>query len=96
MGCVSEPFAVDELSLEVGASIGIARFPEDGDDSHALLRCADIAMYAAKEAQWDYKVYAAEQDQHSVRRLSVLSDIRNALASDEIVVHYQPIVDLDD
>jgi predicted signal transduction protein with EAL and GGDEF domain len=94
--CVHEPFAVDELSLEVGASIGIARYPEDGDDSHALLRCADIAMYAAKEAQSDYKVYAAEQNQHSVRRLSVLSDIRHALASDEIVVHYQPIVDLDD
>ncbi len=94
--CVNEPFSVDELSLEVGASIGIARFPEDGEDSHALLRCADIAMYAAKEAQSEYKVYAAEQNQHSVRRLSVLSDIRHALASDEIVVHYQPIVDLED
>jgi diguanylate cyclase (GGDEF)-like protein len=93
---VGEPFAVDELSLEVGASIGIARYPQDGEDSHALLRCADIAMYAAKEAQADYKVYAAEQNQHSVRRLSVLSDIRHALASDQIVVHYQPIVDLDD
>jgi diguanylate cyclase (GGDEF)-like protein len=93
---VGEPFSVDELSLEVGASIGIARYPEDGEDSHALLRCADIAMYAAKEAQADYKVYAAEQNQHSVRRLSVLSDIRHALASDQIVVHYQPIVDLDD
>ncbi len=93
---VSLPFSVDELSLEVGASIGIARYPQDGEDSHALLRCADIAMYAAKEAQSDYKVYAAEQNQHSVRRLSVLSDIRNALASDQIVVHYQPIVDLDD
>ncbi|HEY2259515.1 MAG TPA: EAL domain-containing protein [Solirubrobacteraceae bacterium] len=94
--CVADPFAVDELSLEVGASIGIARFPEDGEDSNALMRCADIAMYAAKESQCDYKIYAAEQNQHSVRRLSVLSDIRHALASDEIVVHYQPIVDLDD
>jgi diguanylate cyclase (GGDEF)-like protein len=93
---VSQPFAVDELSLEVGASIGIARYPQDGEDSHALLRCADIAMYAAKEAQADYKFYAADQNQHSVRRLSVLSDIRHALASDQIVVHYQPIVDLDD
>ncbi len=93
---IARPFAVDELSLEVGASIGVARYPEDGDDSHALLRCADIAMYAAKEAQADYKLYAAEQNQHSVRRLSVLSDMRHALASDEIVVHYQPIVDLDD
>ena len=93
---ISEPFSVDELSLEVGASIGVARFPEDGDDSHALLRCADIAMYTAKEAQCDFKVYTAEQNQHSVRRLSVLSDMRHALASDEIIVHYQPIVDLDD
>ena len=96
MTCISEPFAVDELSLEVGASIGVARYPEDGDDSHALLRCADIAMYAAKESQADFKVYTAEQNQHSVRRLSVVSGIRHALASDEIVVHYQPIVDLDD
>jgi EAL domain-containing protein (putative c-di-GMP-specific phosphodiesterase class I) len=53
-------------------------------------------MYAAKEAQSEHKLYSAEQNQHSVRRLSVLSDIRHALASDEIVVHYQPIVDLDD
>jgi diguanylate cyclase len=94
--CISEPFSVDELSLEVGASVGVARFPEDGHDSHALLRCADIAMYAAKEAQSDFKVYTAEQNQHSVRRLSVLSDMRHALVSDEIIVHYQPIVDLDD
>jgi diguanylate cyclase (GGDEF)-like protein len=93
---INQPFTVDELSLEVGASIGVARFPDDGGDSHALLRCADIAMYAAKEAQTDFKIYAAEQNQHSVRRLNVLSDIRHALASDEIVVHYQPIVDLDD
>jgi diguanylate cyclase (GGDEF)-like protein len=95
-GCVQQPFIVDEIALELGASIGIARFPHDGEDSHALLRCADIAMYAAKEAQCEFKLYAAEQNRHSVRRLSVLSDIRRALASDEIVVHYQPIVDLDD
>ncbi|MGI8711586.1 MAG: putative bifunctional diguanylate cyclase/phosphodiesterase, partial [Solirubrobacteraceae bacterium] len=93
---VSQPFTVDELSLEVGASIGVARYPQDGADSHALLRCADIAMYAAKEAQTGSKVYAAEQNQHSVQRLNVLSDIRHALTGDEIVVHYQPIVDLDD
>jgi diguanylate cyclase (GGDEF)-like protein len=95
-GTVAEPFSVDELSLEVGASIGVARFPTDGSDSQTLLRCADIAMYAAKEAQVDYKLYAADQDQHSVRRLSVLSDIRHALTGDQIVVHYQPIIDVED
>jgi diguanylate cyclase (GGDEF)-like protein len=96
MDCVGAPFSVDELSLEVGASIGVSHFPEDGEDSHALLRCADIAMYAAKEAQADFKVYCADQNEHTVRRLSVLSDIRHALNSDQIVVYYQPIVDLDD
>jgi diguanylate cyclase (GGDEF)-like protein len=93
---VSAPFKIDELSLEVGASVGVARFPQDGDDSHALLRCADIAMYAAKETQTEYKMYDAEQNQHSKRRLGVLSGIRHALLQDEIVVHYQPIIDLDE
>jgi diguanylate cyclase (GGDEF)-like protein len=92
---ISEPFAIDELSLEVGASVGVARFPQDGEDSHALLRCADIAMYAAKETQTEYKIYTADQNQHSKRRLGVLSGIRHALLQDEIVVHYQPIIDLD-
>ena len=95
LGAVSKPFEVDELSLEVGASIGIARYPLDGEDSHALMRCADIAMYAAKDAQTDSRVYAAAQNEHSVRRLNLLSGIRRALAGDEIVVHYQPIIDLE-
>ncbi len=93
---VSQPFMIDELSLEVGASVGVARFPKDGEDSHGLLRCADIAMYTAKEAQTDYKIYTEEQDEHSKQRLAVLSGIRHALVQDEIVVHYQPIIDLDD
>jgi len=95
IACVHEPVALDEMTLEVGASIGISRFPADGDDPHALLRRADVAMYAAKEAHTGCKVYAAELDRHSVRRLSVISDFRRALESDEIVVHYQPIVDVD-
>jgi diguanylate cyclase (GGDEF)-like protein len=94
LACVQEPVVVDELTLEVGASIGISRFPLDGDDVHALLRRADVAMYAAKEEHSSHKLYAAKLDRYSVRRLSVLSDFRRALASDEFVVHYQPIVDL--
>ena len=91
---VGEPFSVDELSLEVGASLGVARYPDDGGDSHTLMRHADIAMYAAKEAQADYMYYTAEQGQDASRRLSVLSDIRRALADGELVVHYQPIVEV--
>jgi diguanylate cyclase (GGDEF)-like protein len=96
LACLARPFVADELSLEVGGSIGISRFPHDGRDAHSLLRRADIAMYTAKEGQAGCKLYSADQDRHSLQRLSVLSDFRRALASDEIVVHYQPIVDLED
>ena len=91
---VCQPFVVEDLSLEVSASLGVARFPQDGSDAATLLRCADIAMYAAKDAQVDYKLFDADQNESSARRLSVLSDIRRALFEGEIVVHYQPIVDL--
>src|ERR1700733_9454617 len=93
--CVQQPVVVDEMTLEVGVSIGVARFPRDGDDPHSLLRSADVAMYAAKEAHAGCKVYAAALDRHSVRRLSVLSEFRRALDSDEIVVFYQPIMHMD-
>ncbi len=93
---VQMPCIVDDLSIEVSASLGISRFPHDGQDVHALIRSADVAMYSAKEAQTGFKLYAAEHDQHSVRRLSVLSDVRRALAAGEIVVHYQPIVHVAD
>jgi diguanylate cyclase (GGDEF)-like protein len=96
LACIQQPLVVDELSLTVGASIGISRFPVDGSDAQTLLRRADIAMYAAKNNQSGYKFYAAEQDVYSRRRLGMLSDFQRALGSDEIVVHYQPIVDLDE
>ena len=93
--CVHQPMTVDEMTLDVGVSIGIARFPRDGEDPHSLLRSADVAMYAAKEAHAGCKVYAAALDRHSVRKLNVLSDFRRALDSDEIVVFYQPIMHMD-
>ncbi len=94
IACVQQPVAVDHMTLEVGASIGISRFPLDGDDVHALLRRADVAMYAAKEAHSSYALYSSNLDRHSMRRLTVLTDFRRALESDEFVVHYQPIVEI--
>src|SRR5437588_2651298 len=94
IACVSEPVAVDHMTLEVGASVGIARFPRDGEDVHSLLRRADVAMYAAKDEHASHQFYSAKLDRHSVRRLTVLTDFRRALAADEFVVHFQPIVDI--
>jgi diguanylate cyclase (GGDEF)-like protein len=93
---ISEPFDVEEMAISVGASIGIARCPHDGSDLNELMRRADIAMYAAKEAQAGCKLYAAELDHHSVRRLSLMGDVTRALSDSEILVHYQPIISAED
>ncbi len=93
--CVTDPVHIEDMTLEVGASIGISRFPADGSDAHTLLRRADVAMYAAKESHTGTKLYASDLDRHSVERLSVLSEFRRALDQEEIVVFYQPIVDVD-
>jgi diguanylate cyclase (GGDEF)-like protein len=92
---VQQPFLNEELSIEVGASIGIVRFPRDGADVNTLMRHADVAMYAAKSSQTGCKFYEPEADRNSVQRLRVLSDVRRALDAEEIVVHFQPIVDLE-
>ncbi len=96
LACVQEPFKVDEILLSVGASVGIARFPQDGRDLDELLRLCDIAMYAAKAAQTGPKLYSADLDHHSVRRLGLLGDFTRALSADELVVYYQPIICPDD
>jgi len=94
LDCVRQPVVVDELTLDVGASIGISSYPADGDNVHDLLRRADIAMYSAKEDHSNYKVYETRLDRYSVRRLTVLSDFRRGLESDEFVLHFQPVVDV--
>jgi diguanylate cyclase (GGDEF)-like protein len=95
LASVRQPIVVDELTLDVGASIGIARFPADGEDVNDLLRRADVAMYSAKEDHSGYKVYESRLDRYSVKRLTVLGDFRRGLASDEFVLHFQPLVELE-
>jgi diguanylate cyclase (GGDEF)-like protein len=89
-----EPFRVDTFNLEVEASIGIAMFPEHGTTADQLIKQADIAMYVAKGRQSGVEVYDAEQDQNSRRRLSLLSELRSAITSGEVVLYYQPKLDL--
>jgi diguanylate cyclase (GGDEF)-like protein len=95
MACIREPVKFDDITLEADASIGVARFPHDGQDAQTLLRRADIAMYSAKAERDGHRFYTHGQDRHSVSRLSMVGDFRRALEKDdEIVVHFHPIVDL--
>ena len=94
--CVREPIVFDEITLEVDASIGVSRYPSDGADAQTLMRRADIAMYAAKDHGDGFRIYTPDQDHHSASRLSMVSDFRRALdTEDEIIVHFHPIVNLD-
>jgi diguanylate cyclase (GGDEF)-like protein len=90
---LDEPFAIDGLILQLEISIGIAIFPEHGEDVESLLRHADIALYASKEAHVPV-VYATKHNQHSHARLGLVGEIKRAIEDKELVVHYQPEVDL--
>ena len=91
---LEEPFRVDDLNLEVQASIGVAFFPDDGIVSEVLIKRADIAMYVAKRLQTGVEVYDPAQDHHSTRRLALVSELRKAISDGDIVLHYQPKLDL--
>jgi diguanylate cyclase (GGDEF)-like protein len=94
LDAAESPFQIDGLSLSVGASIGIAVYPRDGARVATLLKHADIAMYSAKRAGIGYAIYDHTADSHNADRLSLATDLRSATERGEIVVHYQPIVDL--
>jgi len=92
---LGRPVDIDGLSIEVEASIGAALAPQHGHDPSTLLQHADVAMYAAKGNRTGYEVYAADRDQYSPQRLTLVTELRRAIENDELVNYYQPKVALD-
>ena len=88
------PFSVEDLTLEVGASIGIALYPLHGADVDTLVQRADVAMYEAKRGYRGCAVYSPDQDSYSPARLALVTDLRRAIDAGELGVVYQPKVDL--
>lgn len=91
-----KPFKIGQVELYTSASIGLATYPDDGRDLDALTRCADIAMYKAKEhgknrSEW----YSRDNHAHTVERLNMENELRRALERGEFELHYQPQIDLD-
>jgi diguanylate cyclase (GGDEF)-like protein len=95
LDALDAPFDLAGNTLDVGGSIGIAVSPEHATDPDALLRRADIAMYAAKRSSRGLTVYAVEHDQHSPDRLALVGELRRAIDNDELTLYYQPKVDLE-
>jgi diguanylate cyclase (GGDEF)-like protein/PAS domain S-box-containing protein len=88
------PVEIDGIMVPLGASVGIAYAPAHGEDSAALLQKADVAMYRAKKDGMGWAIYGPADDDDRLSRLALIADLRGALDRGEIVVHYQPQVDL--
>jgi len=90
-----QPFVIEEREIHVTASVGIAVFPEDGQDIDALLSNADTAMYRAKEEGRDnYCLYAPAMSARALERLSLEHRLRTAFAEGEFTLYYQPIAEV--
>lgn len=93
---LAQPVMVHRLPVEVGASIGIAVAPDHGEEGETLLRRVDLAMQAAKRAGESPVVYSSACDPYDPHRLVVLGELRRAIESEQLVLHYQPKMDLKD
>jgi diguanylate cyclase (GGDEF)-like protein len=88
-------FIIGHQNLYVGASIGISIYPDDGIDSHTMMRHADTAMYTAKYNNYNAVLYEASQDKHTANNLSLVGDLRKAIENrTNLSMFYQPQVDL--
>ena len=94
LAALEQPFRLNSNTLSIDASIGIALYPEHGLDVAALLKHADVAMYMAKRNKSGYALYDTTEDPHSPSRLAMLGDLRQALGRSELLLHYQPKIDL--
>jgi diguanylate cyclase (GGDEF)-like protein/PAS domain S-box-containing protein len=91
---LAKPFRVDGHELFVTASIGISCFPNDGDDAETLLKCADAAMYRAKElGRNQAQLFTASMNERYVRRLALEQHLHHALEREELELWYQPVYD---
>jgi len=88
------PFSLDGLPLQIEASIGAATYPEHAQDVEGLIRRADIAMYVAKRDNSGWELYDRGQDPHQPQRLSLISELRRAIDERELVLYYQPKLEL--
>ena len=93
---LEQPFEIAGQTLDVDASVGVALCPDHGNDSNALFRRADIAMYVAKHSHDGFAVYTAKLDLHSPDRLSLLGELRRAIEQNHLFLAYQPLIRISD
>jgi diguanylate cyclase (GGDEF)-like protein len=91
---IDQPILLEGQEIIVSASIGITSYPEHGDEINTLLRHADLAMYAAKNNNAGYVTFDPSLDYQGHQHLSLMVELRRAIAQDELTLFYQPKVEL--
>ncbi len=92
---LTQPYQINESMLYVSASIGIAIFPEDGEDVDTLLKNSDTAMYHAKESgRNNYQFFAPAMNQLAMEKQALGTDLHHALERNELLLHFQPVIDI--
>jgi diguanylate cyclase (GGDEF)-like protein len=92
---LQQPFAVGAVELTIDATVGIAVGPRDSSSAEELLRLADLAMYSAKARRTGVAVYDDARDGHGRHRLETVEQLRAGMARGELVLHYQPKLDVE-
>lgn len=96
LASVARPVEVSDTLLTVSASIGIAFYPDDGEEPEALLKSADEALYRAKElGRNNYQLCTPQLKVRAIERMTIESELRESMRHGDLVLHYQPIVRLD-
>jgi diguanylate cyclase (GGDEF)-like protein/PAS domain S-box-containing protein len=91
---IEQPFDLNGQTLSIRPSVGIAVYPSHGNDVETLMRRADIAMYNAKRSNSGYAVYSIENDSSSLNELQLISELRDCIENNKLMIYYQPKVDM--
>jgi len=89
-----KPFIVDDIALDVSSSIGVATYPKDATKVEQLMQFADIALYQAKTQHFSVSLYQPSDNKYSVVRLSLMTELKNAIEQQQLKLHYQPKIDI--
>lgn len=92
---VERQFTLGGININMLMSVGVVFFPEHGSDVDTLQQRAEVALYMAKQTKgFSIETYSPDQDQRSTRRLTLMGELRNAIENGELLLYYQPKVDI--
>jgi len=92
---ISEPFFIDSHELNITASAGVSIYPDNGSDGETLLKCADLAMYSAKNrGKNNYQLYISSMSTAINKRAAMEDRLRKSIINNELFLLYQPIIDM--